>query len=159
MHPITVPAACVGVYAGNLHAGVDNPGNEKTGHSIVGCVAGDEDCYTTFAELFDALINKVHGHYPPTARQDIDLAVCDPAESCTEEDSFDPAYILGYEMQAKRNIAGYNLSPLCSRYYCTYIHICTYNYTVHTYTHAHILYCTYIPIYIHPHIYCTYIPS
>ena len=142
-----------------MHAGVDNPGNKKTGHTIVGCVAGDEDCYTTFAELFDTLINKIHGHYPPTARQDIELSVCDQAENCTEEDSFDPAYILGYEMQAKRNIAGYNLSPLCSRYciictymhiiytvQCTYMHICTvhtYNtymhiYIVHTYIHAHI---------------------
>ena len=98
-----------------MHAGVDNPGTEKTGHSIVGCVAGDEDCYATFAELFDALINRIHGPYPPTARQDVDLSVCDRAEDSTEEDCLDPAYILGYEMQAKRNIAGYNLSPLCSR--------------------------------------------
>ena len=94
---------------------MDNPGNEKTGHTIVGCVAGDEDCYTTFADLFDALINRIHGHYPPTARQDIDLSVCEQAEDCAEDDCLDPAYILGYEMQAKRNIAGYNLSPLCSR--------------------------------------------
>lgn len=96
--------------------GVDNPGTQETGNGIVGCVAGDEDCYTTFAELFDALIDWIHGHYPRTARQDVDLSVGDMAEDSTEDDSLDPAYILGYELQAKRNISGYNLSPLCSRY-------------------------------------------
>ena len=94
-------------------AGVDNPGTKKDGHSIVGCVAGDEDCYTTFSDLFDALINHIHGPYPSTARQDVRLSV---ADIDYDDDVFDPGYVLAYQIQVKRNLHGYNLSPLCSRF-------------------------------------------
>jgi creatine kinase len=95
-----------------IQTGVDNPGTRKDGHSIVGCVAGDEDCYSAFSELFDVLINHIHGPYPTTARQDVRLSVTDIEY---DDDTFDPAYVLGYQIQVKRNLHGYSLSPLCSR--------------------------------------------
>ena len=41
--------------------GVDNP--KKPGDVSIGCVAGDEDSYKTFAELLDQVIGIIHNGY------------------------------------------------------------------------------------------------
>lgn len=41
--------------------GVDNPGHPYI--MTVGMVAGDEECYETFAELFDPVIDGRHNGY------------------------------------------------------------------------------------------------
>ena len=42
--------------------GVDNPGHPFI--MTVGCVAGDEESYSVFADLMDPVIDKRHGGYP-----------------------------------------------------------------------------------------------
>ena len=44
-----------------MHAGVDNPGHPFI--MTVGCVAGDEESYDTFAELLDKVIDTRHNGY------------------------------------------------------------------------------------------------
>lgn len=39
----------------------------------VGCVAGDEECYDTFKDLFDIVIHDRHGGYKPTDKHKTDL--------------------------------------------------------------------------------------
>lgn len=39
----------------------------------VGCVAGDEECYCTFKDLFDVIIHDRHGGYKPTDKHKTDL--------------------------------------------------------------------------------------
>lgn len=39
----------------------------------VGCVAGDEECYDVFKELFDPIIEDRHGGYKPTDQHKTDL--------------------------------------------------------------------------------------
>lgn len=41
-----------------IQTGVDNPGHPFI--MTVGCVAGDEECYDTFADLFDPVIEARH---------------------------------------------------------------------------------------------------
>ena len=42
-------------------SGVDNPGHPFI--MTVGCVAGDEESYSIFADLLDPVIDKRHGGY------------------------------------------------------------------------------------------------
>lgn len=39
----------------------------------VGCVAGDEECYDVFRELFDPIIEDRHGGYKPSDQHKTDL--------------------------------------------------------------------------------------
>lgn len=39
----------------------------------VGCVAGDEESYEVFKELFDPIISDRHGGYKPTDKHQTDL--------------------------------------------------------------------------------------
>lgn len=39
----------------------------------VGCVAGDEECYVVFKDLFDPIIQDRHGGYKPTDKHKTDL--------------------------------------------------------------------------------------
>jgi len=39
----------------------------------VGCVAGDEESYEVFKELFDPIISDRHGGYKPTDKHKTDL--------------------------------------------------------------------------------------
>lgn len=45
-----------------MFIGVDNPGHPFI--MTVGCVAGDEESYETFAELLDKVIDSRHNGYP-----------------------------------------------------------------------------------------------
>nr|XP_008536997.1 PREDICTED: creatine kinase B-type [Equus przewalskii] len=47
-----------------IQTGVDNPGHPYI--MTVGCVAGDEESYDVFKELFDPIIEDRHGGYKPT---------------------------------------------------------------------------------------------
>ena len=46
-----------------IQAGVDNPGSPTS--KTVGLVAGDEESYEVFKELFDVIIASKHGGYKP----------------------------------------------------------------------------------------------
>jgi creatine kinase len=39
----------------------------------VGCVAGDEECYEVFKDMFDPIISDRHGGYKPTDKHKTDL--------------------------------------------------------------------------------------
>ena len=49
-----------------IQTGVDNPGHPFI--YTVGCVAGDEESYEVFKDLFDPVIDGRHGGYPPRAK-------------------------------------------------------------------------------------------
>ncbi|XP_010218082.1 PREDICTED: creatine kinase M-type [Tinamus guttatus] len=54
-----------------IQTGVDNPGHPFI--MTVGCVAGDEESYEVFKELFDPVIQDRHGGYKPTDKHRTDL--------------------------------------------------------------------------------------
>ncbi len=54
-----------------IQTGVDNPGHPFI--TTVGAVAGDEESYEVFAELFDPIIDARHGGYPKDALHPTDL--------------------------------------------------------------------------------------
>uniref|UniRef100_A0A8C9PJD9 Creatine kinase M-type n=1 Tax=Spermophilus dauricus TaxID=99837 RepID=A0A8C9PJD9_SPEDA len=54
-----------------IQTGVDNPGHPFI--MTVGCVAGDEESYTVFKDLFDPIIQDRHGGYKPTDKHKTDL--------------------------------------------------------------------------------------
>ena len=54
-----------------IQTGVDNPGHPFI--MTVGCVAGDEESYEVFAEMFDAVIEARHKGYTKDAKHKTDL--------------------------------------------------------------------------------------
>ncbi|EMP27232.1 Creatine kinase M-type [Chelonia mydas] len=54
-----------------IQTGVDNPGHPFI--MTVGCVAGDEESYDVFKDLFDPVIQDRHGGYKPTDKHKTDL--------------------------------------------------------------------------------------
>ena len=76
----------------------------------VGCVAGDEDSYETFAEFFDAIIEARHGGYKKTDMHSTDLS-----DGLVMDAPFDPDYVFSVRVRTGRSIRGYALPPWCSR--------------------------------------------
>merc|ERR1711990_970427 len=56
-----------------IKTGVDNPGHPMI--KTCGIVAGDEESYETFEELFDPIISGRHGGYAADAKHPTDLDV------------------------------------------------------------------------------------
>ncbi|KAF6129382.1 creatine kinase B [Phyllostomus discolor] len=54
-----------------IQTGVDNPGHPYI--MTVGCVAGDEESYEVFKDLFDPIIEDRHGGYKPSDEHKTDL--------------------------------------------------------------------------------------
>eukprot|EP00061_Rhincodon_typus_P014048 g40829.t1 len=54
-----------------IQTGIDNPGHPFI--MTVGCVAGDEESYVVFKDLFDPVIQDRHGGYKPTDKHKTDL--------------------------------------------------------------------------------------
>lgn len=74
----------------------------------VGLLCGDEECYTTYAELLDPVIRDYHnGFRKGTDKHTTDL---DP-EKLTGPDELDPDYVVSTRIRTGRNIKGYCLSP------------------------------------------------
>ncbi|KAM9633173.1 creatine kinase M-type isoform 1-T1 [Trichechus inunguis] len=115
-----------------IQTGVDNPGHPFI--MTVGCVAGDEESYTVFKDLFDTVIHDRHGGYKPTDKHKTDLnhenlKVSAPGRGHTKEarpgpdpppapqggDDLDPNYVLSSRVRTGRSIKGYSLPPHCSR--------------------------------------------
>lgn len=91
-----------------IQTGVDNPGHPFI--MTVGCVAGDEDSYETFAEFFDAIIEARHGGYKKTDMHSTDLS-----DGLVMDAPFDPDYVFSVRVRTGRSIRGYALPPWCSR--------------------------------------------
>merc|ERR1719391_1926760 len=77
----------------------------------VGCVAGDEESYEVFKDLFDPIISDRHGGYKPTDRHPTDMNF----ENLKGGDDLDPAYVLSSRVRTGRSIKGYTLPPHTSR--------------------------------------------
>ncbi|NXI40124.1 KCRM kinase, partial [Galbula dea] len=92
-----------------IQTGVDNPGHPFI--MTVGCVAGDEESYEVFKELFDPVIQDRHGGYKPTDKHRTDLN----HENLKGGDDLDPKYVLSSRVRTGRSIKGYSLPPHCSR--------------------------------------------
>ncbi|KAF2980855.1 hypothetical protein EK904_003974 [Melospiza melodia maxima] len=92
-----------------IQTGVDNPGHPFI--KTVGMVAGDEESYEVFAEIFDPVIKARHNGYDPrTMRHHTDLDA-----SKITHGQFDERYVLSSRVRTGRSIRGLSLPPACSR--------------------------------------------
>ncbi|KTG41881.1 hypothetical protein cypCar_00045212 [Cyprinus carpio] len=92
-----------------IQTGVDNPGHPFI--MTVGCVAGDEESYEVFKDLFDPVISDRHGGYKATDKHKTDLNF----ENLKGGDDLDPNYVLSSRVRTGRSIKGYALPPHNSR--------------------------------------------
>ena len=74
-------------------------------------MAGDEECYETFADLLDPVIDGRHNGYPKHA---IHRTCLDP-EKIVGGDDLDSNYVLSCRVRTGRSIRGYSLPPWCTR--------------------------------------------
>ncbi|MBN3310019.1 creatine kinase, muscle a [Amia ocellicauda] len=92
-----------------IQTGVDNPGHPFI--MTVGCVAGDEETYEVFKDLFDPIIEDRHNGYKATDKHKTDLNF----ENLKGGDDLDPKYVLSSRVRTGRSIKGLTLPPHCSR--------------------------------------------
>lgn len=91
-----------------IQTGVDNPGHPFI--FTVGCVAGDEECYDTFADLLDPVIEHRHGGYTKDKKHKTNMNPDD-----LKGGDLDPKYVLSSRVRTGRSIRGFRLPPSCSR--------------------------------------------
>ncbi|XP_005989800.1 creatine kinase U-type, mitochondrial [Latimeria chalumnae] len=92
-----------------IQTGVDNPGHPFI--KTVGMVAGDEESYEVFAELFDPVIMERHNGYDPrTMKHTTDLDA-----SKIKSGYFDERYVLSSRVRTGRSIRGLSMPPACTR--------------------------------------------
>ena len=91
-----------------IQTGVDNPGHPFI--LTVGAVAGDEESYDMFAELFDPIIEERHGGFMKTDKHKTDLDA-----SKIRGGKFDERYVLSSRVRTGRSIRDFSLPPHCSR--------------------------------------------
>ncbi|NXC33610.1 KCRS kinase, partial [Campylorhamphus procurvoides] len=92
-----------------IQTGVDNPGHPFI--KTVGMVAGDEESYEVFAEIFDPVIKLRHNGYDPcTMKHHTYLDA-----SKITHGQFDECYVLSSRIRTGRSIRGLSLSPACTR--------------------------------------------
>ncbi|XP_039176713.1 creatine kinase S-type, mitochondrial [Crotalus tigris] len=92
-----------------IQTGVDNPGHPFI--KTVGMVAGDEESYEVFAEIFDPVIKVRHNGYDPKLMKhhtDLD-------SSKITQGQFDERYVLSSRVRTGRSVRGLSLPPACSR--------------------------------------------
>ncbi|XP_038844750.1 creatine kinase S-type, mitochondrial-like isoform X2 [Salvelinus namaycush] len=92
-----------------IQTGVDNPGHPFI--KTVGMVAGDEESYEVFADIFDPVIKDRHNGYDPkTMKHPTDLDAFKITNGM-----FDEKYVLSSRVRTGRSIRGLSLPPCCSR--------------------------------------------
>ncbi|XP_030650030.1 creatine kinase U-type, mitochondrial-like [Chanos chanos] len=92
-----------------IQTGVDNPGHPFI--KTVGMVAGDEESYQAFAELFNPVIKERHNGYDP-------LTMIHPTDldaSKIRVGQLDERYVLSSRVRTGRSIRGLSLPPACTR--------------------------------------------
>jgi creatine kinase len=92
-----------------MKTGVDNPGHPHI--KTVGLVAGDEESYVTFKELFDPIIDARHGGYGPDGVQPTNLDI-----NKLSNTDIDPEmkYVLTTRVRTGRSVRGFKLPPVIS---------------------------------------------
>merc|ERR1719253_215754 len=93
-----------------IKTGMDNKGHPMI--KTVGMVAGDEESYETFKELFDPVIDLRHGGYAADAKHPTDLNV-----SKLSQTEIDPSgkYVISTRVRTGRSIRGLRLPPCCTK--------------------------------------------
>ncbi|KFZ68759.1 hypothetical protein N338_07992, partial [Podiceps cristatus] len=92
-----------------IQTGVDNPGHPFI--KTVGMVAGDEETYEVFADLFDPVIQERHNGYNPRTMKH----VTDLDATKIKFGHFDERYVLSSRVRTGRSIRGLSLPPACTR--------------------------------------------
>merc|ERR1719387_2309128 len=92
-----------------MKTGVDNPGHPQI--KTVGLVAGDEESYTVFKELFDPIITARHNGYGVDAVQPTDLDIGKLSSSDTDPYN---KYVLTSRVRTGRSVRGFKLPPVIS---------------------------------------------
>merc|ERR1719359_1499890 len=92
-----------------MKTGVDNPGHPQI--KTVGLVAGDEESYTVFKELFDPIIAARHNGYAVDAVQPTDLDIGKLSSSDTDPYN---KYVLTSRVRTGRSVRGFKLPPVIS---------------------------------------------
>ncbi|XP_069758585.1 creatine kinase U-type, mitochondrial isoform X2 [Narcine bancroftii] len=93
----------------SIQTGVDNPGHPFI--KTVGMVAGDEESYEVFADIFDPVIVERHNGYDPrTMKHPTDLDA-----SKIKSGQFDENYVLSSRVRTGRSIRGLSMPPACTR--------------------------------------------
>merc|ERR1719263_1934011 len=89
-----------------IKTGVDNPGHPMI--KTVGLVAGDEECYEKFKDLFDPVVSARHNGYAADAVHVTDMDV-----SKLSDTKIDPTgkYVLTTRCRTGRSVRGYPLPP------------------------------------------------
>ena len=91
-----------------IQTGVDNPGHPFI--MTVGAVAGDEESYSVFADLFDPIIESRHSGFKKTDTHKTDL---NPGKLIGGD--LDSDYVLSSRVRTGRCIRGLSLPPKCTR--------------------------------------------
>lgn len=92
-----------------IQTGVDNPGHPYI--MTVGCVAGDEESYDVFADMFDPVIEGRHNGYKKDARHKTDLN----PDNLVGGDDLDDEFVISSRVRTGRSIRGLALPPHCTR--------------------------------------------
>merc|ERR1739838_1125154 len=94
---------------GAIQTGVDNPGHPFI--MTVGCVAGDEESYDVFADMFDPVIEARHNGFNKHDKHKTDM---DP-HNLQGGTNMDPKYVLSSRVRTGRSVRGLSLPPHCTR--------------------------------------------
>jgi len=96
-------------FAKCIKTGMDNKGHPHI--TTCGLVAGDEECYETFKDMFDAVISARHGGYPADGKHPTSMDV-----SKISTTKIDPQgkYVLTSRCRTGRSVRGLPLPPSCT---------------------------------------------
>lgn len=92
-----------------IKTGIDNPGHPHI--MTCGLVAGDEESFTAFKDLFDIVIEKRNGGYKPDAVHPTNLNIDDLSKTPIDPDD---KYVLTTRCRTGRSVRGLPLPPACS---------------------------------------------
>jgi len=92
-----------------IKTGMDNKGHPHI--KTCGIVAGDEESYETFKELFDPIISDRHNGYAVDAKQPTNL---DISQLSTRDIDPTGKYVLTSRVRTGRSISGFKLPPVIS---------------------------------------------
>jgi len=92
-----------------IKTGIDNPGHPHI--KTCGLVAGDEECYTVFKDVFDAVISARHNGYAADAVHPTSMDV-----SKVSTTKIDPSgkYVQTSRCRTGRSVKGFPLPPACN---------------------------------------------
>jgi len=92
-----------------IKTGIDNPGHPHI--TTCGLVAGDEESYTAFKDIFDHVIAKRNGGFGPDARHPSNM---DYTQLSKTEIDADGNYVMTTRCRTGRSVRGFPLPPACS---------------------------------------------